>query len=983
MDEPLYDEFGNYIGPDVEEDDDVDDEEAWYNQADLKPRDEMDEDEPDHLMEDQPAHLQQSIVLHEDKKYYPSASEVFPDAETLVEDEDNQPLTEPIIKPIKKKTIGLEDTIPATTFNKEFLSNLTQFPELIRNVVVAGSLHHGKTIFLDMLVQQTHDKKWNISKNIRYTDTLKIEQERGLSIKMTPMTLVLETLAGKSYLINLADTPGHVNFSDEVTAAIRISDGMVLLVDAVEGVTMQTKRLIKHAILERLPIVLVINKLDRLILELKIPPRDAYYKLKYIIDQVNQALNEIYQSWTQPEDTTQQAPPRISPELGNVCFASGEMGWCFSLKSFAEYYAELYSFPANLFAPRLWGDVWYVEGKFLRKVPADLEVDRTFVSFILEPIYKIYSHVLAEEPSELKRFLDQLGIQLTREQYKLDTFPLLKLVLSLFFGRASAFVDMLVEHVPSPVQASKSKIPHIYTGPMNALIAQSMLSCDPNGPLVIHITKLIAKTDGSGFDAFGRIFSGTVEPETTVKILGEGYSLDDEEDMVVKDVENLWISEARYRIGMDHLSAGNWVLLGGVDDSIMKTATIVGDNISEDLYIFRALKFNTISAIKLAVEPLNPAELPKMLDGLRKINKSYPLVTTKAEESGEHVVFGTGELYLDCIMHDLRKVFADIEVKVADPVVSFCETVIETSAVKCFAETPNRQNKLTMIAEPLEKGIAEDIERQAIRLDWGRQKVSKFFQEHYDWDLLASKNIWAFGPDPLCGPNVLLDDTIPTEVDPGLLSSVRESIVHGFQWGVRDGPLCEEPIRNVKFKLLDAGIAKEVVNRSGAQIIPTARRVIYSSFLMATPRLMEPVFLVDILTPEDSIIQIYKVLTRRRGHVSSESPIPGTPLYSVVATVPVIESFGFETDIRTHTAGQAFCVSVFDHWQLVPGDPLDKKIELRPLMPSPLPHLAREFMVKTRRRKGLSDDVSVNQFFDEQMTQYLKEEYEDIDAIFS
>jgi U5 small nuclear ribonucleoprotein component len=95
--------------------------------------------------------------------------------------------------------------------------------------------------------------------------------------------------------------------------------------------------------------------------------------------------------------------------------------------------------------------------------------------------------------------------------------------------------------------------------------------------------------------------------------------------------------------------------------------------------------------MKIAVEPLNPSELPKMLEGLRKISKSYPLAITKVEESGEHTIAGTGELYLDCIMHDLRKMYSEIEIKVSDPFVSFCETVYETSAIKCFAETPNKK----------------------------------------------------------------------------------------------------------------------------------------------------------------------------------------------------------------------------------------------------------------------------------------------------
>ena len=147
----------------------------------------------------------------------------------------------------------------------------------------------------------------------------------------------------------------------------------------------------------------------------------------------------------------------------------------------------------------------------------------------------------------------------------------------------------------------------------------------------------------------------------------------------------------RYNIPVEEVPAGNLVLLGGIDASITKTATIAAMAIDEDLYIFRPIKHMTQSVLKVAVEPIQPSELPKMLSGLRSINKSYPLVATKVEESGENVVVGTGELYLDCIMHDLRKLFAEIEIKVSDPVTRFCETVLETSALKCYADTPNKK----------------------------------------------------------------------------------------------------------------------------------------------------------------------------------------------------------------------------------------------------------------------------------------------------
>jgi len=211
---------------------------------------------------------------------------------------------------------------------------------------------------------------------------------------------------------------------------------------------------------------------------------------------------------------------------------------------------------------------------------------------------------------------------------------------------------------------------------------------------------------------------------------------------------------------------------------------------------------------------------------------------------------------------------------------------------------------------------------------------------------------------------MLIDYTLSSEVDKQRLSQVKDFLVQGFQWSTKEGPLCEEPIKNVKYKILGGSFASEPVYRSGSQLIPTARRVCYSSFLLASPRVMEPVYLAEIYCPQDTVDAVYNVLLRRRAHVIFEEPKPGSPLYTMKVEIPAVESFGFETDLRTHTVGQAMVLSQFSHWMLVPGDPLDKSIQLRPLEPSPVPHLAREFMVKTRRRKGLLEDVSIAKFFD-------------------
>src|SRR5690606_34215309 len=152
----------------------------------------------------------------------------------------------------------------------------------------------------------------------------------------------------------------------------------------------------------------------------------------------------------------------------------------------------------------------------------------------------------------------------------------------------------------------------------------------------------------------------------------------------------------------------------------------------------------------------------------------------------------------------------------------------------------------------------------------------------YGWDILQARSIWAFGPD-INGPNILSNETLPTEVNQTLLGDIRDSVVRGFRWGTREGPLCDEPIRNVKFRLVDAIIASEKLQRGSGQIIPTARKVCYSSFLMAQPKMMEPVYYTEIQTPLDCIKGVYNVLDRRRGHVIQDQPKPGSPLYTIKA----------------------------------------------------------------------------------------------------
>eukprot|EP00854_Cymbomonas_tetramitiformis_P019339 gene19339-23125_t len=449
MDDSLYDEFGNYIGPDLEDSDDDDEEEDEEEQDDGE-----EEEEGDELMATEEEEGPAAIQLAEDKKYYPSAEEIYgEETETLVMEEDAQPLEEPIVKPVKVKVFEVveKEALPAN-YSLEFMAGLQQNPDLVRNVALVGHLHHGKTLTMDMLVEQTHTirhEQRSNEKQMRYTDTRLDEQSRGISIKAVPISLVMPGANGKSYLFNLMDTPGHVNFSDEMTASLRLSDGALVCVDAVEGVMCNTERAVKHCVEHGVSMCLVITKVDRLITELKLPPTDAYHKLRHTIEEVN-AIIESFGADI----------PLMDPVEGNVAFSSAIGGWSFTLKSFAQLYCDVHGMQVdvNEFASRMWGDMYYNEATrgFKRKAPPG-GAERTFVQFILEPLYKIYTQCVGEHEKSVQKVLAEFGVYLKSSTYKLDVKHFTKIACMEVFGSATGLVDMMVKHLPSSRAGTATK----------------------------------------------------------------------------------------------------------------------------------------------------------------------------------------------------------------------------------------------------------------------------------------------------------------------------------------------------------------------------------------------------------------------------------------------------------------------------------------------------------------------------------------------
>jgi elongation factor 2 len=196
---------------------------------------------------------------------------------------------------------------------------------------------------------------------------------------------------------------------------------------------------------------------------------------------------------------------------------------------------------------------------------------------------------------------------------------------------------------------------------------------------------------------------------------------------------------------------------------------------------------------------------------------------------------------LEICLKDLEEDHACIPLKKSDPVVSYRETVAEESSITCLSKSPNKHNRLFMRCCPFPDGLAEDIDKGDVNMKQDPKARARYLAEKYEWDVSEARKVWCFGPEGN-GPNMLIDITKSVQY----LNEIKDSVVAGFQWATKEGVLCEENMRGVRFNIHDVTLHTDAIHRGGGQIIPTARRVLYACVLTAQPRILEPIYLVEI-----------------------------------------------------------------------------------------------------------------------------------------
>ncbi|KIV98198.1 elongation factor 2 [Exophiala mesophila] len=830
-------------------------------------------------------------------------------------------------------------------FTVDEIRALMDRPANIRNMSVIAHVDHGKSTLTDSLVQRAGIISAAKAGEARFTDTRKDEQERGITIKSTAISLyahlpdpddlkdIPQKVEGNEFLINLIDSPGHVDFSSEVTAALRVTDGALVVVDTIEGVCVQTETVLRQALGERIKPVVIINKVDRALLELQVEKEDLYQSFLRTIESVNVIISTYFDKAL--------GDVQVWPEKGTVAFGSGLHGWAFTIRQFAIRYAKKFGVDKSKMMERLWGDNFFNPKTKKWTKTADFEgktLERAFNQFILDPIFKIFDAFIKGKVDDLITLAGKLDIKITAEEKELPGKGLLKVAMRKFLPAADALLEMMVIHLPSPVTAQKYRAETLYEGPSDDAACIAIRDCDPKADLMLYVSKMVPTSDKGRFYAFGRVFAGTVRSGLKVRIQGPNYVPGKKDDLFIKAIQRTVLMMGRTVEPIDDMPAGNIIGLVGIDQFLLKSGTLTT---SETAHNLKVMKFSVSPVVQRSVEVKNANDLPKLVEGLKRLSKSDPCVLTFISESGEHVVAGAGELHLEICLKDLEEDHAGVPLKIGDPVVPYRETVNAQSSMTALSKSPNKHNRLYVIAEPLSEEVSKEIEAGKINPRDDFKLRARILADEHGWDVTDARKIWGFGPDTT-GPNLLVDQTKAVQY----LNEIKDSFVSGFQWATREGPIAEEPMRSIRFNVMDVTLHADAIHRGGGQIIPTARRVLYAATLLADPGLQEPVFLVEIQVPEQAMGGIYGVLTRRRGHVFSEEQRIGTPLFTVRAYLPVSESFGFNADLRAATGGQAFPQMVFDHWQLLPGG--------SPLNATTLPGQAVE---KMRTRKGIKPQV--------------------------
>jgi ribosome assembly protein 1 len=665
------------------------------------------------------------------------------------------------------------------------ISELTELQKSnnIRNISVVAHVDHGKTTLTDSLIASNGIFSQRNAGKIRYMDFTPEEQQRGITMKSASISLVFSKKNEEDkFLINLIDSPGHLDFTQEVSSALRVTDGCIVLIDAVEGVCIQTRIVLRQAWKERVKPVLMVNKIDKLFTKLHMTISEAYNHLKKVMTEINMISSEL---WVEegseikakeeensashneenqllffvnnlPEDDGEY----FSPAKGNVVFGSALGGWGFQISDFIEVYHKKLGIPKETLLKSLWGDYYYViKKKEIVDTPPNDNAIPMFAQFILKPFWDIYGAFFPTKNDEMiGKILTGLNINMTEREMKCFETPGATVagICQRWLPISESILRMVVDIVPNPVQAHAIRIPVLwkpnsilYSNDIvkeQQLMKESMKLCDRQAPNVVcFISKIfcvsndqiayrkgdpILDKDKQSFIGFGRIFSGTLKVGDKIYVLGPKYSPSNpKEHCSLIEVTNLYLMMGRTLEPIDEISAGNVFGIGNID--FLKTVTL---STSQACVSFDKMASTAAPIVRAAVDAVDSAQLPQLREGLRLLNIGDSGCEVYVQKTGEYIVAAQGELHLKHCLDDLKRIYAKIDITFTPPLVSFKETItheLDRSLSDgkneiVIEKTTDQSLQLTVTAYPIPPKIAEFLDKH-------ETEVNAFCQKKENW----------------------------------------------------------------------------------------------------------------------------------------------------------------------------------------------------------------------------------------------------------
>ncbi|MEM2916696.1 MAG: elongation factor EF-2 [Candidatus Woesearchaeota archaeon] len=710
----------------------------------------------------------------------------------------------------------------------EKMKRLSNKQENIRNICTSAHIHHGKTALTDNLLAaaglMSEAAAGSLEKGMatwQHAD----EQERLLTVDAANVSMV-HKFEGQEYLINLIDTPGHVDFGGNVTRAMRAIDGTVVLVCASEGIMPQTETVLKQALRERVKPVLFINKVDRLITELQFTPEQMQQRFLKIVTEFNKLIESI----AEPEYKKKW---QVDITSGSVAFGSARENWATSVP-------------------------------FMHKRK---------VSF--KDLINLYKGGMTEQQ---------------RQEWVWKNAPLYEVLL-----------DMVIKHLPNPVEAQKYRIPKIWRGDLESEFGKDLLSCNKNGKVAFCVTRILIDPKSGREIAAGRLYSGTIKEGMQVYLNMAKQTQRIAQVMMYQGIKPEIIGE---------VPAGNVLALAGIAATAGETITLEPEQPFEELkHIFEPV-------ITKAIEPAKPQDLSKLVEVLRKVAKEDPSIKIEINpETGENLMHGMGELHLEIIENRIITE-KNVQVKTSPPIVVYRETVTKKGP-EAEGKSPNKHNKVYMYVEPLEPHVRELIKNG--ELPEGRIKKKDLairdtlVEVGYDNDTaLSVKDIYK--------GNLFIDKT------KGIvqIGEVMELLLDGFEQVMDGGPLAREPCFGVKVVMSDIKLHEDAIHRGPAQMYPAVREAIKTSMMGAGPAIFEPMQTHLIEAPIEYTGDVTKLVMNKRGQVLEL--VQEGALSIVKAKLPVAEMLGWSSDLRSATGGRGTSSLIDQVFERLPSELQDKVI---------------------------------------------------------